>query len=177
MLFFLVECSNSKELNLLEKEHYLALGDSISNKTQMVLLSNVSQKIQESGAIGAVDFCSEKAFFLTDSVSNEFSAKIQRLTNKNRNPKNALQSETDKKAWEELQQNPENKHLILHDNSSVYYYKSISIEMPTCLMCHGNKQTDISPETLEIIKLKYSQDKATDYKMGDFRGMWKIKLK
>jgi|SRR5690606_25475485 len=176
MFFFLIGCNNSKELSLSEKESYLALGDSISNKAQMVLLSNVSQKIQESGTVGAVDFCSEKAVFLTDSVSNEFSAKIQRLTDKNRNPKNALQSKTDKKAWSALQNNPESKHLILQDNNSVYYYKSIPLGMPTCLMCHGNKESDISPETLELINLKYPQDKAINYKMGDFRGIWKIKL-
>lgn len=174
-LFFLIGCNNSKELSLSEKENYLVLGDSISNKAQMVLLSNVGKQIQKNGTVGAVDFCSEKAIFMTDSLSDK-NIKIQRLSNKNRNPINALESETDKKAWKVLQQNPENKQLVLQDNNTVYYYKSISIGMPTCLMCHGNKQTDISSETLEIINLKYPQDKATDYKMGDFRGMWKINI-
>src|SRR5690606_35504938 len=100
------------------------LGDSISDKAQMVLLSNVRKQIQENRTVGAVDFCSEKAIFLTDSLSNE-NIKIQRLSDKNRNPKNALQSETDKKAWNELQQNPESKHLVLQENNTVYYYKSI----------------------------------------------------
>jgi len=175
-LIFLVGCNNSKELSTSEKEEYLALGDSISNRAQMVLLSNVGKQIQKNGTVGAVDFCSEKAIFLTDSVSNEFSTKIQRLTDKNRNPQNAIKSETDKKAWEEFRNNPKNKHLVLQENSSVHYYRSIPIGMPTCLMCHGNKQTDISPETMEIIHRKYPQDKATDYKMGNLRGMWKIQL-
>lgn len=174
-LLFLVGCTNSKELSLSEKEDYLALGDSISNNAQMVLLSNVGKQIQENGVVEAVDFCSEKAIFLTDSLSNK-SIKIQRLSDKNRNPINALKSEIDKKAWNELQKNPDNQQLVLQENNTVYYYKSISIGMPTCLMCHGNKQTDISAETLEIINLKYPQDQAIGYKMGDFRGMWKIQL-
>ncbi|HLU81070.1 MAG TPA: DUF3365 domain-containing protein [Flavobacteriaceae bacterium] len=176
LLFLLIGCHNSKELSTSEKEEYLALGDSISNRAQMVLLSNVGKQIQENGTVGAVDFCNEKAIFLTDSVSSEFSTKIQRLTDKYRNPQNAIKSKTDKKAWEELQDNPKNKHLVLQENNSVHYYKSIPIGMPTCLMCHGNKQTDISSETLKIIDLKYPKDKATDYKMGDLRGMWKIQL-
>lgn len=174
--FFLVGCNNSKNLTTSEKEEYLALGDSISNKAQMVLLSQVGKQIQKNGTVGAVDFCNEKAMFLTDSVSRGFSRKIWRLTDKNRNPQNAIKLETDKKAWEELQNNPEIKHLVLQESNSVHYYKSIPIGMPTCLMCHGNKQTDISSETLKMIDLKYPEDKATDYKMGDFRGMWKIQL-
>ena len=174
-LLFLVGCTNSKELSVSEKEGYLALGDSISNNAQMVLLSNVGKQIQENGVVEAVGFCNEKAIFLTDSLSNK-SIKIQRISDKNRNPVNALKSEIDKKAWNELQKNPDNKQLVLQEKNTVYYYKSISIGMPTCLMCHGNKQTDISSETLEIINLKYPQDQAIGYKMGDFRGMWKIQL-
>ncbi|HTO35087.1 MAG TPA: DUF3365 domain-containing protein [Flavobacterium sp.] len=174
-LLFLVGCTNSKELSVSEKEDYLTLGDSISNNAQMVLLSNVGKQIQENGVVEAVGFCNEKAIFLTDSLSNK-NIKIQRLSDKNRNPVNALKSEIDKKAWNELQKNPDNKQLVLQENNTVYYYKSISIGMPTCLMCHGNKQTDISSETLEIINLKYPKDQAIGYKMGDFRGMWKIQL-
>ncbi len=175
LLIFLVGCNNSKELSLSEKEEYLTLGDSISNKAQMILLSNVGKQIQQNGTVGAVDFCNEKAIFLTDSLSDK-NIKIQRLSDKNRNSINVLQSETDKKAWNELQQNPESKHLVLQENNSVYYYKSIPIGMPTCLQCHGNKESDISSQTLEIINRKYPKDKATDYKMGDFRGIWKISI-
>ena len=173
-LIFLIGCKDSKELSPLEKEGYLTLGDSISNNAQMVLLSNVGKQIQENGVVEAVDFCSEKAMILTDSLSNKYTHTINRLTDKSRNPQNQIRSEMDKKAWGELQKNPEKKQLVLQENGSVYYYKSISIGMPTCLMCHGNRQTDISPETLEIIQLKYPKDQATGYQMGDFRGMWKL---
>lgn len=176
-VIFLVSCNRQpKELSVSEKEEYLVLGDKISSEAQMVLLSNVSQKIQESGTVGAVDFCNEKALVLTDSVADIYTKNIQRLSDRNRNPKNVIQFETDQKAWKSLQQNPENNQLVLQEENSVYYYKSIPLGMPTCLMCHGNKQTDITPETLEIINLKYPEDKATDYKTGDLRGMWKIKV-
>jgi len=176
LLLLFIGCNNPKELSLSEKEEYLALGDSITGNTQMVLLSNVSKQIQQNGTLGAVDFCSEKAVFLTDSLSSKYTHKIQRLTDKSRNPQNQLRSEIDKKAWEELKNNPDHHHLVLQENSSVYYYKSIPLGMPACLQCHGNPQTDISPETIKLIRQKYPQDKATGYEMGDFRGMWKIEL-
>lgn len=176
VFIFVVGCHSPKELSIAEKENYLHLGDSISNKAQSVLLANVSQQIQENGVVEAVDFCHEKAIFLTDEISDEYSTKIQRLSNKNRNPNNSLQTEMDKKAWETLENHPENKHLVLQEKEAVYYYKSIPIGAPTCLKCHGNKQTDIAAETLKMIDLKYPEDKATAYEMGEFRGMWKIKL-
>lgn len=49
--------------------------------------------------------------------------------------------------------------------------------MPTCLKCHGNKATDIDVATQEIIDARYPNDLATDYKLGDFRGAWKITFK
>lgn len=110
VVFLVVGCNNSKELNQSEKEEYLALGDNISNNAQTVLLSNVGKQIKENGIAGAVEFCSEKSIFLTDSLSNG-KMKIQRLSDKSRNPENSLQSETDKKAWEELKNNPENKPI------------------------------------------------------------------
>lgn len=96
LLIFLVGCNNSKELSLSEKEEYLTLGDSISNKAQMILLSNVGKQIQQNGTVGAVDFCNEKAIFLTDSLSDK-NIKIQRLSDKNRNSINVLQSKRTKK--------------------------------------------------------------------------------
>lgn len=176
-LVFWVSCNRQpKELSVFEKEEYLILGDKISSEAQRVLLSNVSQQIQESGTVGAVYFCNEKALVLTDSTASMYAKKIQRLSDKNRNPKNTIESKTDQKAWKSLQQNPENNQLVLQEGNSVYYYKSIPLGMRTCLMCHGNKQTDIAPETLEIISLKYPKDQATGYKTGDLRGMWKIKM-
>lgn len=176
---FLVGCSHStKKLTETEQANYLKLGDSIATQTQKVLLMNVAGKIKEGGAPLAVNFCSEKAVFLTDSLSRKH--QIQRVSDKNRNPNNSLHSELDKKAWTEISalmsDASKEKHLVLQEGNDVYYYKAIPLAMPTCLACHGNKQTDITPETLQIISEKYPHDKATDYKMGELRGLWKIKF-
>lgn len=187
-LTFLISCNQKAkdntaeqtELSTVQKQEYLVMGDSIAAKAQQVLLSNVAEQMKLGGPVGALDFCNEKAIPLTDAVSEEFSKKIQRLTDKTRNPDNAIVNAIDQKAWSEIKglmaDTNAGKHLVLSENSDVYYYKAIPIGMPTCLMCHGNKQTDIAPETLEAISKKYPNDQATGYAMGELRGMWKIKM-
>lgn len=175
-------CTNSSNpLSDTEKQHYLNLGDSIATTAQQSLLKNVTRAIQENGTAQAVAYCNIKATPLTDSISKAFTVKVKRLTDKTRNPENSIRLEADKKAWEAIKRistDPSNlqKHILIQEGVSVYYYKAIQIGMPTCLSCHGNKETDIDAETLENIFKKYPSDLATGYKLGDLRGMWKIKL-
>jgi hypothetical protein len=60
------------------------------------------------------------------------------------------------------------------ENRKIVYYKPIRIAMPACLKCHGSAEKDIDPKTLAIIRQKYPDDLATNYKEGDLRGLWKI---
>lgn len=180
---FMVACmTTSKELTAIEKNEYLTLGDSLSTYVQQKLLKNLTHAIEKYGTSGAVTFCSEQAIPITEQVGAEHNVVVHRLTDKNRNPDNILSSETDKKAWQAINQmmpdkelNP--KHWVGKEGDAVFYYKAIPIGMPTCLKCHGNKDTDIDPETFETIAMTYPKDKATGYEMGQLRGVWKIKLK
>lgn len=166
-----------KELSVAEKEVYLTIGDSISNQVQAVLLSNVSQKVQENGVVQAIEFCSEKALLLTDSLSVRHEVKIQRLSDKHRNPNNGLHLEMDQKVWDEFRSNPRNNQQVFKDNGLVIYYKTISMGMPACLKCHGDKEVDLEPQTRAYIQMKYPNDLATGYELGALRGMWKIEWK
>lgn len=152
-------------------------GDSIATIAQNILLVHVAKAIQHHGTAGAVDFCNERAIPLTDSVSQTTASHIQRLSNRNRNPLNAIRTPQDSMAWKQLNdsQHPK-KELIINQNGTSFYYKPIKLGMPVCLECHGSKEKDISPETLHAILEKYPLDKATGYKQGELRGMWKIKL-
>ena len=181
ILSLLFGCANSiKELSNADKDTYLISGDEIASNAQAILLQNVSQAMKAGGVINAVNFCSENAIPLTDSISTLHAKSIQRLSDRNRNPINALKSGIDQKAWAEIRasmtDSTKAKHLILQEENSVYYYKAISIAMPTCLKCHGDQTVDIDPKALKIINEKYPEDKATGYKMGDLRGLWKIKM-
>lgn len=159
------------------KEELLKKGDSIATVAQQQLMKNVMKAIKEKGFAGAVEFCSEKAIPLTDSSAATFKVQISRVTDRNRNPNNNLKSEQDFKAWELIKSmTNKDKHLITQSDDGIYYYKAINLTIPTCLSCHGDKSLDIAPETLAKINEKYPKDKATGYKMGELRGMWKIKI-
>lgn len=170
-------CSNPKQQTISEeeKEALMLLGDSISMKMQNVLLQNVGKAIQKGGTDYAVEFCNVQAMPLTDSIADNLNVYIQRLSDKNRNPVNALQTQMDSIAWRKMKS--EKTDFTTQDkNGEVYYYKPILIGMPTCIKCHGGKN-DIPVSTQKIIGQKYPNDKAVGYQMGDLRGMWKIKLK
>lgn len=176
-MFCLSACDNEQQKSVPEEEkaELMVLGDSIANELQNVLLQNVAKAIQKGGADYAVAFCNTEAMPLTDSVSASLGVYIQRLSDKNRNPKNALASQLDSMAWNKIKATKAD-FVEQVKNGEVYYYKPIAIKMPTCLKCHGDKK-DIAESTQSIISQKYPLDKATGYSMGALRGMWKIKLK
>ncbi|GAA5221384.1 Tll0287-like domain-containing protein [Membranihabitans marinus] len=171
----LMACKDNQTLTTQEEEQYLQLGDSISNIMQKELLKNVKQAIQQRGIDYAVDFCNVKAIPLTDSLSMFNNVKIQRLSDKNRNPNNAIHSQADKMAWEKLSTD-KTDFIEVESSKDIFYYKPIILALPTCLKCHGSS-SDIAGTTQEMIDLKYPADKAVGYTMGDLRGMWKIQLK
>ncbi len=174
-IIMLFSCHNEpKQLSEEEIASFLILGDSMATEAQTVLMKNVAAAIQKGGTDYAVEFCNTRAIPLTDSIAGHLDVGIQRLSDKNRNPDNVIQTPMDSKAWQKIQS--EKMHVLEQDDKGeVFYYKPISIAMPTCLNCHGGNN-DITESTREIIAQKYPNDKAIGYKLGDLRGMWKIHL-
>ncbi len=165
-----------------DKDKLMARGDSIASLAQKNLLLQVSNAIETLGVDSAVAFCNHRAIPITDSLSQSLHAPIARLSLKARNPNNVLKNNLDSMAWEQLttlyasQKNP-TPHILLANGNEQLYYKAIPLGMPTCLQCHGNIDSDIQPSTQAIIATKYPNDQATNYALGDLRGMWKIHLK
>jgi hypothetical protein len=158
--------SEAEELSLLLK------GDSVATEVQNELLQNVLKAINQGGTDYAVDFCNLNAISITEKAAKGYT--VNRLSDKNRNPTNALENDFDIKAFEKVK--TLKKDLIQQDEQgNIYYYKPIMIGMPTCLQCHGGKE-DITPSTQKLISQKYPNDKAVDYRVGDLRGVWKIHL-
>lgn len=169
----------TEELSSEDIALYMAKGDSISSHAQKTLMANVASAIKEGGTDYAVDFCNTAAMPLTDSIASMHQSKIERLTDKNRNPNNTLSAEIDIEVWEKMmaafQSNEATKDYVEQEDGEVYFYRPIHIAMETCLKCHGGND-DISESTRKIIAEKYPNDKALGYEMGDLRGMWKVKL-
>lgn len=168
-------CRNNRKLSEENRLALLARGDSIASHAQQLLMQNVAAAIQKGGTDYAIEFCNIRAVPLTDSIAGQYNSFIQRLSNRNRNPANAIQTNEDKAAWRKIE--AERGHFVQQTGDGlVLYYRPITIAMPTCLKCHGSS-SDITESTQQIIKQKYPADSALNYAMNDLRGMWKIRLR
>lgn len=153
---------------------YYEKGREISQTMQGVLLSNVSSAIQVGGTSHAVEFCNTRALPLTDSISQKYDVRISRVSDKNRNPANAA-NEAELKLIEAMKLNSIKDTVLTMETGSVYY-SAIKTGMPACIKCHGNPESDIEANTLKMIDSLYPNDKAKNYGLGDFRGLWKIQF-
>lgn len=63
---------------------------------------------------------------------------------------------------------------ITNVDGSTSFIAPIVLGNPLCLQCHGTPGEDIDPETLASIQKFYPNDKATGFKLGDLRGLWRI---
>ncbi|MCE4565319.1 DUF3365 domain-containing protein [Maribellus sp. CM-23] len=172
LLIGLVACQTKPGISPEFYHKFQKEGDAITSQVQGVLLSNVAGAIQKGGTEHAVEFCNVKATSLVDSLSQAFSCNISRVSDKNRNPENAL-NKTEAELWKLFAKNTQ-ADTLLEINNKITYYKRINTAMPACLKCHGDPANDINGATLEKIQTLYPQDLATGYKLNDFRGLWKV---
>jgi hypothetical protein len=164
--------SNKEVLSPIEK------GKSIAQATQASLGKNLMQAIGERGSAGAVEFCNIQALPITDSLAEMHNANVKRVSDKNRNPKNAA-NEAEltyiKNAKSLLASNQNIKPQIKEENGKwVGYYPILTKAM--CLQCHG-KTDQINKETIAKIEKHYPNDQATGYGANEVRGIWVIELK
>lgn len=170
-----------------EKEKYaevevvkspIETGKELAMKTKAVLGKNLLRAIKNEGASGAVDFCSTRAIFLTDSMATTLNAHVKRVSDKNRNPLNAANKE-EAAYMEEVRKMVASGQAVsgkISENETHYtgYYPIMVDEM--CLPCHGKKDAEIMAETWKTIKGRYPEDKAFGYALNDLRGLWVVKF-
>lgn len=151
---------------------YQTLADSITKVAQNTLALNLAKALEEGGAAHAVSFCNTQALPLTDSLSRLYGCSIERLSNKNRNERNAFYDPRDGEAYN-MFLNSQAKDTVFADDQNVFYYKPIRMAMPICLTCHGTPN-DIPQEVQQVLKEKYPNDLAVGYALADMRGLWKV---
>ncbi len=183
VLFLILSACNSHESkneSIAPEKYsdYLQKGNEISNLAQGVLLSNVGTAIQKGGTEYAVEFCNLKASSIIDSLNLANRCTISRVSDKNRNPQNFLQNETDENIWAYYSAHSAEilTDTLIQEQGKLFYYKPIKTGMPTCLKCHGTVGEDIATGTYEKLQKLYPTDLATGYHLNDFRGLWKIQF-
>ena len=164
--------NSSSDLN------YEELGRNIANQTKAELGKNLMAVIKRDGPAKAVDFCSTRAIPLTDSMSVVLNAKVKRVTDKARNPKNLANQEESAFIQElkvALLKGEKLKPKVTEVNGKILAYYPIETN-DKCLKCHGTPNKTIVPATMAVIKNKYPNDKAIGYKSNEIRGIFVVEM-
>lgn len=162
------------------KNHFSEISVAFMEDLKSVLMKNLI----EGGPLQAITVCSDTAQELTNIIGEKNNVVLRRVTFKPRNPKDtadAFESKVLSRWHDEMSEgkldNETNYLEIMNIGDETYarYMQPIFIQGP-CLTCHGGENM-ISSEVKNLLKEKYPDDKATDYKPGDLRGAISIKKK
>lgn len=148
---------------------------SYAEKTKVLLASQLTQKIKDSGTVGALEFCNIEALPLTKSMSDQYHLEIKRVSDKNRNS-NQYANEEERKYIEMYKAQLLKGEKLKPTKTETHFYAPI-VTNTMCLQCHGEKGKDIKPDVLATITVLYPNDKATGYKENEVRGLMSIKFK
>jgi hypothetical protein len=138
------------------------------------LLGELQNAISEGGYENTIEVCSKKAMSITKEISDKNGVYIKRTTLKYRNPLNKpddyevsiLQKLEKLHSDGKLPQDFYEKTKF-GDKTFLVYVRPIIVQ-PLCLVCHGENIPDNVRKKIDEI---YKEDKATGYKVGDFRGI------
>jgi len=160
-------------------EGFRSRGKLIVKETFLALSSYLKKAIQEGGISYALSFCNTAAIPVTDSLAELYNVDIKRVSLKNRNPLNkadafetSLIETFSKLGTADLSQ----VNMVVRDAEGYAVYAQPIIINDMCLQCHGNAKLDIDPENLALIRELYPEGQAIDYKVGDLRGIWRVKF-
>jgi len=143
------------------------------------LSTQLTGAMEDGGPAFAVEFCSTSAVELTAAVAVDQGLEIKRTTTRYRNPANAPdQAEAEalrhfETVLEETGELP--REWVQKVGRDAYrYYRALTVSSP-CLKCHGTPE-EIDPAVQAILEERYPDDLATDYSVGDFRGLIRVSI-
>ncbi len=170
-------CEREENHRLLESRA-LELGTQISDSTQKMLAGNLKKAIAGGGVFHAIEYCNLEAMPITRKMEEKYGVKIKRTSLKVRNPQDRpdenerrLLMHFDSLAAAGAPMTPAIRWL---DDDRILYARPIMLNKGLCLSCHGEIGSAVSDSLYAFIRSKYPEDRATGYKLNDFRGMWSI---
>jgi hypothetical protein len=123
--------------------------------------------------VTAMGGCSSMAMSMTNDYNNISETKIRRTALKYRNIKNKPDA-TDTVVMEGFISSKNFKEpVVIEMNDHYRVYKALPVQQP-CLACHG---ANITPELTKMLERTYPKDMATNFKLGEFRGVVVAKVK
>ena len=152
---------------------------SLASDLRVSLMQNLSEKISKDGVKNAVPFCHANVKAIAKGAAKDRINKFEfgRTSHKVRNSANNPLPWADKylKEFAGSKKGEIKKEYILHDleNGKKVYMEPLYVEAK-CLLCHGeNVASNVSVKIKEL----YPNDKATGFKLGEFRGFIWVKEK
>lgn len=158
----------------------VALGDTTAMTLVRTLGGRLNAHLAAGGPGDAIEFCSNEAQTLTDSVSASLGPgwEVRRTTMRTRNPRNAPDSMEAEALryfhrWADSTgvEQPESYVQVAPDGDYRYYMPLRLGHM--CLQCHGPRET-LEPGVRQVLDTRYPADQATGYAEGDLRGVVRV---
>ncbi|NPA16988.1 Tll0287-like domain-containing protein [Persephonella sp.] len=154
-------------------------GEDASKMLLKELKKELKTALKTKGPVGAIEVCSRKAQAITQEVAEEIGdIQIKRTSFKYRNPNNKpdeYEAQALKFFEETLKKTGKLPPYYIQKVDGEYrYYKPLKVQ-PVCLTCHGDPK-HMDPKVVEKLKELYPEDKATGYKVGDFRGVIRVSI-
>lgn len=164
-------------LNDSVRQALLDRGRKIAVTTQLRLKQELRKAIKQGGTEYAVTFCNKRAMEITDSISRADKVYIKRLAKKYRNPLNDM-TENESNIFKGYIISNLGKQwmpamITWNDKGQPVYYNPMIVET-LCLKCHGTPGKEIKPDVAKKIAELYPDDRATNFRIGDLRGMWSV---
>jgi hypothetical protein len=130
---------------------------------------------EDPSGVKAIEYCSMQAQDITKEVNEKLDkgVEVRRTALKYRNEKNKPSAQDEKVMMEFVQRSKDGESFekmteIVEDENKIYVYKALGVGKG-CLKCHGDV-ANINKEILSIIDKNYPNDKARNFKKGEFRG-------
>ncbi len=164
---------SKEEITIEPEKSYADIGMEYAISTKAILGKNLIGTIQQKGTLAAVEFCNMAAYPLTDSMAVKHNAKIKRVSDKPRNPRNQaneLELQHIAKFKEDFLLGVNPDPIVEETSNGVRFYYPIETNT-MCLQCHGKS---VAPEVYKSIKALYPKDEAIGYIENEVRGIWSI---
>lgn len=181
-----MNCSTKKEgqeqsetKRTLADSIYMQRGNEIVSLTFDTLRNSLISAISSHGVDGAISFCNENAYPITDIYAD--SVVIRRTSLRVRNSSNKpdsleLVTLKDMEGLMQSSKMPSARVVRQQSRGEIHYFKPIILQA-MCMNCHGTPGTQIQKLTQTKITELYPDDQAVNFKEGDLRGIWHIIFK
>jgi len=164
---------------LANNDNFEKEAQALATDLKISLMKNLSEKIAKDGPVEAVPFCHANVKPIAKGSAKDRISKFEfgRTSHKVRNIENTPQPWATEylKEFEGTKKGDIKKTSIIHklENGKRVYLEPLYVEAK-CLLCHGE---NVSKNVNDKIQKLYPQDKATGFKLGEFRGFVWVKEK